>query len=215
MKKLRYQRHAVRHSQEQPEPLATRILSEQQAQAKTGVITSPSGSDANIRALGDANPVTSTLAGIAREALGVASLNKIAIINLGRRDVTILPTGTAFAAALEAFNGVKSGEFTKDDPTKGSSPMTDGDENALLADIISAAKPALSVESLINKIEDVYNDEEEKSAFVVVDQANAKVFVYETPDKASTEDTDLAGSFAEEAQFHQTLTGAAGTQFGE
>lgn len=220
MKKLRYSRRAVR-SQEQPAPLETSIFAEQQAQAKSGTITAPSGSNAVVKALGDSAPVQNTLAGIARDALSASVADSIAIINLANRTVTTVPAGTDISTVTGHAGLHTSGAFSFDDPTKATGPMSFdgsyGDLGPLVSPIVDAAKPSMSVESLCNKIEDVADEHQValgKSAIIVIDQDAKTVEVFEAT-VANIEATTPATLLAEEAHFVQTLVPSSGRQFGE
>lgn len=221
MKKLRY--HGVARSQEQPRPLEPSIFAEQQAQAKSGTVTAPSGADAIIKAVGDVTPFTNTLAGTLRDALAAATLDKIGIINLANRTVTVVPAGTDIAAVSGATGLSLAATVTLDDPTKPSGPMSSingGDAGSDEVDaIVGAAKPSLSVESLCNKIEDAAIDPTGQmfgvsSGIIVVDQANKDVKLY-TALVAEIEAVTPATLLAEDAHFVQTLVSSTGRQFGE
>lgn len=224
MKKLRY-KHGVARSQEQPRPLETSIFAEQQQLAKSGQITSPSGADPVIRALGDASPVTNTLAGIVRDAFGATPILKKAIVNFAARKVTIVPE----AANLGALTGHAdtdglSAVVSQDDPTKASSPVTltevglNGDEFS--TELETPVKPSMSIESMLNRVEDILNDPTSahaiagKSVIAIVDQEEQTVSFYQfdTDDAAAI---DCAALFAEDAEFVQTLVSSTGRQFGE
>lgn len=191
---------------------------------KSGTITSPSGADPIIRALGDSAPVTGTLAGITRDALAAATLVKKAVINLATRHVTIVPIATDLAGDILGSDDLDLiGTITKDDPTKASSPMTRaggaaGAQRDALDALLAAAKPSLSVESLANRIEDAVIDPDGafdgKSALIVIDQDAETVAVY-MGDTADVAAINVAGVEAEDAEFVQTLTLPGAAQFGE
>lgn len=191
--------------------------------AKTGAITAPTGADPVIKSLGDTTHPANTLAGIMRDAFGAAALTKRAIINLANRTVTIVPSGTSLAALDDDLTPIAL--FTKDDATKGSSPFSDslaeGSDGALaVVAVTAAAKPSMSVESLVNRLEDVLTDPAAailangNSALIVVDQAAGTIQVLEGT-VAEIEGAQADAAMAEDAHFVQTLTGPAGTQFGE
>jgi len=214
MKKLRYSRRAG--SQEQPRPLETSIFAEQQQHAKQGTITSPSGADQQIRTLASSSPVTDTLAGVTRDALAVADLNKIVILNTGPRTVTVVPAGTDIAPFLNglfASGTDEVGTITMVDPSKATGPMQVanpiGGVGAMLVNMVGPAKPSLSVEGLLNRIEDALPND---AVLIVVDQSAQNVRVFVGGDVATT---DAAAQLPEDAHFVQTLVSAGGRQFGE
>lgn len=215
MKKLRNPRRVV--SQEQPAILETSTFAEQQAQAKSGVITAPSGSNAVIKATAAAEPAVKTLADTMRDALAAADDEQIAIINLANRTVTLVPAGTSVAAITGASGLEQAAELTMDDPTKASGPMsngvTEGTDSTSISNIVASAKPSFSVPTVVNRIEDAVAEISGRSGLVVVDQANATVEVF-TGTTANVEAVDAA-TLTEEAHFVQTLAVAGGRQFGE
>lgn len=192
--------------------------------AKTGVVTAPSGTDNVIKALGDANPVTNTLAGIMRDAFGAATLEKAAIINLANRTVTIVPAATNMDNIANETGIDPVATITRDDATKAVSPLTATDDDGgtlspRISAIVEAAKPALSIESLVNKIEDAFADQtgvfEGKSGIIVVNQAGdgtVSVFKGDADDVAAW---DPAAEYAEDAHFVQTLSLPGERQFAE
>lgn len=190
--------------------------------AKSGTITAPSGADPVIKALGDSSPVTNTLAGIMRDALSSAGANKIALVNIASRKVTILPAATDISGLVAGLD-VQT-VFVPDDDSKATSPFTGTDlgqnETNDMLGIVAAAKPALSVESLVNKIEDVTLDPGSQTSqagdglLVVVDQTAKTVTVYGGANTATVAAKNGA-SLAEDAEFVQTLVSGTGRQFGE
>lgn len=193
--------------------------------AKQGTITAPSGSDLNLRTLGDATPTRATLGGIMREAFSIAVATVAACINLVRREVTIVSDDVAAQPIVTAAGILHLGTLTKDDGTLSASPWTFSPDNAAqgLADLVNAVlgerKPSYSVESLIAQIEDKVAADPtipsgQAGIIVMVDQANMTVEVFGGT-LAAAQAVDGAAVSAELAQFNQTLDAAGGAQFGE
>jgi hypothetical protein len=192
--------------------------------AKSGVITSPSGDDANMRTLGDVQPPTATLAGIVRAALALAAAVKGVVINFATGKAVVVPTG--YADPAPAGSGLL-GTFTKDDPSKASSPWTftpevgaDPDVVAQMEALVAARKPSLSVESLTNGVEDITADAEgalgllDYGAVLHYDQADGLVKVVVAAND-NLDAYDPAAAYAENAAFVRTVAAAGSTQFGE
>lgn len=187
--------------------------------AKQGIITAPSGADANMRTLGDPSPATDTLAGVIRTALGLVSALKGVILNFRRGEAVVVPTGYADPAPGGA---VLYGTFTKDDPTKASSPFTFAPEAGIDAGIVAgfeavvaARKPSMSVESLTNALEDLDAEgavDPGKNLLVHYDQADGEIKVVGS---AALDVYDAPGAYAEDAAFVRTVAATGGSQFGE
>lgn len=192
--------------------------------AKSGVITSPTGDDANMRTLGDVQPPTNTLAGVVRAALALAAAVKGVVINFATGKAVIVPTG--YADPAPAGSGLL-GVFTKDDPSKASSPWTftgevgaDADSVLQMEALVEARKPSMSVESLTNGVEDICADATgalgllDYGAVLHYDQADGLIKVI----VAANDNLDIydpAAAYVENAAFVRTVTAAGATQFGE
>lgn len=191
--------------------------------AKQRTITAPSGSDDNLKSLGDQTPVRSTIASIVRAALSLATAAKAVIINMGfaggKVKAVIVPTG---AAAPTGTGVTKVGEFSLIDPTVSKTAwqwetVEGGDSlSGALSGILDSKVPSYSVESLTNAIEDTtINAELGGYKFIVnYDQADGLIKVY----KASEENAaayDPATQYAEEVAFLGTQDTTLGAQFGE
>lgn len=218
---------AAFRSMEQPSAEIFRPLAEQQAQAKQGTITAPTGADANLLTLGASTPVRDTLAGVVRSALQLASALKIAILNFGVRKAIIVPTGTNIATVTGATNMALEGTFTKVDPTATSSAFsytvgagtTANVEDAVEAMIANRA-PKFTVESLTNALEDLQETNVDllgdgTKLVVIQDQAAGEVRLYSVPDANAANAHTAAVALAEDVQFVQTLDAGGAAQFGE
>lgn len=191
--------------------------------AKSGVITAPTGSDTNMRTLGDSSPATDTIAGVVRSALGLVAALKGVIINFlyGDGKAIIVPTG--YADPAPSGYGVL-GTFEKDDPTKASSPWTftpgasaQATVSTVCEGLIEARKPSMSVESLTNAIDDAVADLTTEMAdygagIVHYDQADGIIQICTATTPAAY---DPAAGYTEEAAFVRTLAAAGSSQFGE
>lgn len=192
--------------------------------AKTGVITAPTGGDANLVTLGASQPVRDTLAGVIRTALQLATAMKRVLINIGQRKAVVLPTGASIATVLDDAGMNQLVTFQRQ--TDGTWDVTKlgvvGTVEDMLEEIISAQKPKLSVESLLNKIEDlsdsstVVADGDCAGGFLIdFDQADGliKVHAIDTaPHAVTIHNSSVA--LSEDVQFVQTLD-SGGAQFGE
>lgn len=193
--------------------------------AKSGVITSPSGADANMRTLGDTTPATGTIASVVRSALALAAAIKAVVINFVTGKAVVAPTGAAAPTGLTLM-----GTFTKDDPSKASSPWTFVAEDGILSEqnaedleaIVAARKPSMSVESLTNALEDFDAEETLTNAggetpyraVVAYDQADGEILFYGAA-TATVEAYDPAAQYAEDAAFVRAVAATGSTQFGE
>lgn len=196
--------------------------------AKTGVITAPTGSDANLVTLGATQPVRDTLMGVVRSALQLATALKIAIINFGVRKAIIVPAATVISSVTGGTGMIHHATFVKDDPTKATSPWTatlleaDADIEAALEAIVVTRKPSISVESLVNAVEDVGEtslfqvggDAEGVELVVVIDQSAGTIKVFGAAGADATTAHTNAVALAEDVQFVQTPD-SGGTQFAE
>lgn len=195
--------------------------------AKSGTITSPSGDDANMRTLGDVQPAVGTLAGIVRQALALAVALKAVAINFILGEAVVVPTGTNVAAALDAQDvDVAYGKFTKDDPSKASSPWTwvagagaDAEITARMEAVVAERKPSLSVESLTNACEDVQAEliaGEYDLGFVLhYDQAVGEINLRGATAAVLSAMDNLPAILPENAAFTRTVAAPGSTQFGE
>lgn len=196
--------------------------------AKQGTITAPTGADTNLRTLGDSTPVRDTLAGICRSALGLAAALKLVIINFCVRKAVIVPTATNVTSVTGSTGVTHLGTFTLDDPTKRTGSWSfdpqaaDSGVETELEALIATRKPAFSLESLLNGIEDIKNEDTEDTLgmgdggfMVKFDQATGEVFVYKIANASNAATAHTAAvALTEDVQYVQTLDSGS-AQFGE
>ena len=185
--------------------------------AKTGVITAPSGADENLRTLGATQPVRETLMGVIRQALQLAVAAKKAVITITSRNAFVFPAAQDLATVVAATEGYL-GRLTRDDPTRATSPWSfEGEalqaaQEAAVEALTAAAKPSMSVEAVVNKIEDL-GSIEGKGFVVVIDQTAGDIKLYSVPDDDAGAQI-AATALVEDVRYVQTLDGG-GAQFGE
>lgn len=190
--------------------------------AKSGVITSPAGSDVNMRTLGDTQPATDTLAGVIRQALGLTAALKRIVINFATGKAVVTADGDAAPTPSN-----DRGYFAKDDATKASSSWTwipgadeDPDFNAQMEALVAARKPSMSVESLTNALEDADADVAgatrlADTRIVLTYQQSEGLLRASQVASATAVAYDPAAQYGEDATFLRTLVAAGATQFGE
>lgn len=229
-KSLAFLRNA---NQEQPTPVGIHALTEQQQQAKSGLISLVNGEegiDENVKAVGQSAPVresVGTLIVDANRAYAPESVSVGVLTNdLANRKVVILDA----AATADTIDGVSSGagmvksaELTFDGGESKNAPMSNAVANGTgLATAINAklaaAKPSFSMAGIINTIEDVILADGTKDAVVIVNQVANKVLVYTgTPAQVAGAIVTLGAGYDKLGNFEQNAMpqAAATGQFGE
>jgi hypothetical protein len=191
--------------------------------AKSGIISATSTNVA-LKSVADSDPVTLSLAGTAIAALKQFANKGFAVINTKTREVFILDRTAGNATKVGNYVGpILAAEaslvrFEKDDDTSSSSPMTatvditDG-PSGHVEDIVVAAKPSFTVQSIANAIEDKLM----LSGFdgvIVIDQETETVKAYVgTGEKI--DEADPTQFAAADAKYVQTLASSATKNFGE
>lgn len=174
-------------------------LAEQQQQAKTATIsvddTWPAAQpDPVIEGVAVADPMRSTLGGTIVQALKakddeLVAIGSIPAVSMNRR-IVIVPGDVAadINAALDAAaNVVKSAQLTFDGGEVNNAPMSNAVANGTgistqVNAAIAAAKPSFSLQSIINKLEDLLAATAgAHTGVVVVDQHNEAVYLWTCP----------------------------------
>jgi hypothetical protein len=176
-------------------------LGEQQQQARTATISVDTDNpsvipDSTIEGVAAADPLRATLGGAIVLALKAKDEDLVAAatipaVSLNRR-IVIVPEGATNAGDLiadldAATNVVKSAELTFDGGEVNNAPMTNAVANGTgistaVNGALAAAKPSFSLQSAINKLEDlIAATAGATSGAVVVDQSGGKLYLYTCP----------------------------------
>lgn len=180
--------------QEQIKPEVWHPFEEQQQQAKTGtVMKSEDSPDSPVTAIAVADPLRATLGAVAVMALRAVGTPRGAMVKItqaldgGRVEVTGGGTDVAedVLAVADAVAGTtKSAELTFDGGALNNAPMTNAVANGTglstaINAALAAAKPSFSLQSILQKIEDIVRAQApaDIDALVVVDQDLEKITV--------------------------------------
>lgn len=206
-----------------------------QPQAKAGIVQgedmADTGESRSITALAESDPLIATVGSVVVLA-AKASQNPVQILaaltnNLQIRVVDVLASGAEAAvnAAILAGATVLSATLTFDGGELNNAPMTNAVANGTglstaINGALAAAKPSFSMQSIINKIEDiVLLTEGVTDALIVVDQVNNNVKVYTgTPAQVSADrvlGAQAATSTLSEFVIDSTPASAASKLLGE
>lgn len=186
-KSLAFLRNVFSH--EQPSNEGFTSLTDQQQQAKSGLVTADVSDDAVIASIADSDPFRGTAGAVAVEAVRAAVATKTVVVkltnDLSDRYVAVLPSADAVAiyTAANAVSGTDvAGSLTFDGGEKNNAPLTNsvGDGTGLSTAInaeLDVTKPSYSLLSLINKIEDIVLSDGDHDALIIIDQEDDTIKV--------------------------------------
>lgn len=189
---------------------------------KTGTINVSGGTSAAVKAVAQSDPLVSSLASLAVQALKANPVASGAVVALNARTVQVIPAADmdGIPAGFAAAGLALSGNLSFDGGAKNNAPMTNAAVAGLFAELNAVlteeAKPSFSVQSAIGKIEDVLA-EEGVSGIIIVDQLNNVIKVYTgPPGNVDTAEGGLPAAADTIATFEQTVEAATGPRdFGE